>query len=235
MKEFPPALPHGPIEEVFPNVFVVRGSIKMAPLVTVCRNMIVVRDGTELTLYNAVRLSETGEKELLALGEVTHLGRIGAFHTIDEPYYMDRFKPTYWAQEGQRKLAGACENISEGDAAPGGGTFFEFRDITWPESAVLLSKHGGVLITCDSVQNFVDLTGCSPVGKFVTKMMGFQHPSHVGKPWRKEMGKSHGVGALRANFERLLEKDFSHLASGHGPVSRDHAKTNLAKTLARVF
>mgnify|MGYP001615266114 CR=1 FL=1 len=61
MPTFPPALPHGAIEEVFPDVFLVTGGFRFAPLLSITRNMTIVRQGAELVLVNSVSLSDEGE------------------------------------------------------------------------------------------------------------------------------------------------------------------------------
>ena len=38
-----PALPHDPIEEILPDVFMVRGTIQMNALMRITRNMAIVR------------------------------------------------------------------------------------------------------------------------------------------------------------------------------------------------
>jgi hypothetical protein len=59
MDQFPPALPHGRLEQIFPEIFFVAGSMKTvlrnAPI-QFSRNMTVVRDGNALTLINSIRL-----------------------------------------------------------------------------------------------------------------------------------------------------------------------------------
>ena len=34
------------------------------------------------------------------LGTVEHVVKIGGFHGIDDPFYVDRYKPTLWALPG---------------------------------------------------------------------------------------------------------------------------------------
>ena len=60
----PPVYPHGPVEQIADDVFMVRGSIRMNPVVRITRNMAIVRNGSELTLVNPIRLSPAGEAEL---------------------------------------------------------------------------------------------------------------------------------------------------------------------------
>ena len=59
MEQLPPALPHGRLEEIFPDVFFVSGAMKtelMGAHWQFSRNMTVVRDGDALTLINPIRL-----------------------------------------------------------------------------------------------------------------------------------------------------------------------------------
>src|SRR5215510_6157608 len=101
MSEFPPALPHGPIEEVFPNVFFVTGTMRaefFGSMWTFSRNMTVVREDGRLTIVNSVRLGPSGLAELEALGTVANVVRIGDMHGTDDPFYMDRYRTaTFWA------------------------------------------------------------------------------------------------------------------------------------------
>ena len=103
MDQFPPALSHGSIEEVFPDVFFVTGAME-----TVLqdmdwkfsRNMTVVRVGERLIIFNSVRLSEEGLAELDRLGRVTDIVRLGSLHGRDDPFYVDRYDAEYWAMPG---------------------------------------------------------------------------------------------------------------------------------------
>src|SRR5688500_16275030 len=101
----PPCPPYTSIKEIFPDVFQVEGGFRFGPGMWITRNMHVVRQGKELTLINSVRLCPEREADLLALGEVKHLLRIGEFHGADDPYYVHRFKPTLWAPPGMKHRA----------------------------------------------------------------------------------------------------------------------------------
>src|SRR5580658_7039149 len=98
---FLPAMPHGAIEEVFDNVFVVRSSWRAGVGITFERTMAVVRQGGELVVINSCRLSDAGEAELAKLGKVTQAVRVAAFHGADDPYYAYRFGATIWGQAGK--------------------------------------------------------------------------------------------------------------------------------------
>jgi len=66
-------VPHGEIDEIFPDVFLVRGTFRAGPGISFGRNMVVLREGDALTLANSVRLSPEGERALERLGTVRHL------------------------------------------------------------------------------------------------------------------------------------------------------------------
>ncbi|MFQ5635701.1 MAG: hypothetical protein ACE5G3_10290, partial [Gammaproteobacteria bacterium] len=83
---YPLALPHDPIREIGPDLYFAPGTIDVAPLMRVSRNMVIVRDGDTLTLVNPIRLSPQGEADLEALGTVRHAVRLGYFHGVDDAY-----------------------------------------------------------------------------------------------------------------------------------------------------
>ena len=103
---FPPALAHGDLEEVYPDVFFVTGMSKpnfQGKDFQFSRNMTVVREGKSLTLVNTVRLDATGLERLDALGSVANVVRIGAFHGRDDAFYADRYHAPLWALPGPRR------------------------------------------------------------------------------------------------------------------------------------
>ncbi len=231
MTDFPAAMPHGSISEAFPDVFTVTGTFRFGPGVSITRNMTIVRSGGELTLMNSVRLSPEGEAELEKLGKVTHLCRIGSFHGADDPYYKDRFGVKLWAPPGIKQPGDlkADEELKPGNAPLSDLEVFAYEKAKQPEVALNYKKHGGILVTCDSYQNWTTFDGCSFIGKLMMKAMGFG-PTLIGGPWTKAVG-SH----VKADFDRLLEADFSHLAPAHGTVLKDAAKDGLKTAYAHRF
>ncbi len=181
--------PFGKINEVFPDVFHVEGGFRAAPGISITRNMTIVRQGGELTILNSVRLSPEGEAQLEKLGKVTHLVRVGAFHGADDPYYMHRFSPTLWAPPGIKHSGDLTtgRELVPGASPIEGSTVFAFARGKAPEVAILLERDGGVLITCDSYQNWTTFDGCSFAGRLMMRAMGFG-PTLIGGPWTKAMG-----------------------------------------------
>ena len=227
--------PHGAIEQIFTGVYRVQGSVQMAPLVRIPRNMVVIAHEGELTIIGAVRLRPAAEADLEALGRVAHVFKIG-MHGMDDPYYVDRYRAKLWALPGARLSAGLVADATLAPDAPlpfPDGRVFAFERTVAPEAAILLERDGGVLVTCDSVQNWTSTRGCSPVASLVTRLMGFIKPAQIGPVWRKEMTLKGGT--LRPDFERLAALPFKHLIGGHGEPLRDHARERLAETVVRVF
>lgn len=231
MADFPaPRAPHGPITEVFPGVFFVTGGFKFNAALSITRNMTIVRQGTELVLVNSVRLSPEGEAELDKLGKVTQLVRIGAFHGLDDPYYVDRYAPTTWAPPGG-KVGGkpATRELTPSASPIAASTVFDFEHGKHREVALVLEQDGGILLTCDSYQHWTSFAGCSLVAKAMLPVMGFG-PTVIGGPWTKAMGPE-----IRKDFDRLRDVDFRHLVPAHGTVLRDDAKTGLTNAMAKRF
>lgn len=236
MTDFAAPRPHGPIEELFPNVYLVTGSFRLGPGVVIPRNMIILRDGSALTLVNSVRLSAEGERALAELGEVRHLVKLGHFHTLDDPYYRSRYSPTYWAPKPSPDAgqSGKTELLVDGAAGPlARASAFVFESAKLGEAALVLEQpQGNLLITCDSVQNWSDTRGCSLMGGLVCRAMGFLVPAKLGPIWVKKMTDGHPA-ALRPDFDRLLARDFKHLIAGHGSLLRDGAKAALEQSCAK--
>lgn len=226
MPDFRTAESHGPIAEVFPDVFFVTGSFRFAPGTAITRNMTIVRQKSELVVINSVRLDEGGEKELEKLGNVKHVIRTGFFHGADDPYFKHRFGATLWAGP---KTGDGYEALDTKNSPLEGAQIFRFENAKEPEVAVLLEKEGGILVPCDSYQNWTTFEGCSFLGGIMLRTMGFR-PTLIGGPWVKRMGQN-----VKADFDRLKEAPFKHLVPAHGTVIKDAAKAGLDEAIAHRF
>lgn len=226
----PPPLPHGAITEIFPDVFFVTGGVRFAPGLIGTRNMTVVRQNGNLVVLNSVRLTPEGEAELDKLGKVTDVVRVGFFHGVDDPYYVERYGAKLWVPPKVTPPTGLTAKVLGRDGCPvEGAQVFVFEKGKEGEVAILLERDGGILVTCDGYQNWTTFDGCTLLCKLMLKMMGFG-PKLVGGPWVKKMGPD-----VRADFDRLLELPFSHLAPAHGTVIRDAAKDGLREAVAKRF
>lgn len=230
MNRFAPAWAHGLIAEVFPDVFFVTGTFKALPGMSLPRNMIIVRQGVELTIINSVRLSSDGEAALEKLGRVKHLVRLGAAHGADDPYFMDRFKPTLWAPARAKHKGGLStgQELRASNSPIAGAHIFTFDGSKLPEGVIILEREGGIAITCDSFQNWTTLDGSSFLMKLMLRSMKFDGPM-VGPIWAKQTGPG-----IHADFDRLLALPFRHALSGHGAPVRDTGKEALKTAVAKL-
>jgi hypothetical protein len=234
--DYPPALPHESILEIFPDVYLVHGSAKIGPGMRMNRNMIVVRQDGDLTVIGPVRLSSAAERQLDSLGKVNQVMRLGYYHGIDDRYYVERYGAEFWCQRGSyRYPAPEPSRLIEAGTAPpiADAEFFLFKEGKFPEAAVLLKRHGGILMTCDSLQHWTDWSFCTLPAKWVMRLFGFSLRTLIGTFWLKAMTPR--GGSLKADFVRLLKSDFKHLIGAHGRLCRERAHEQVEAEVRHVF
>lgn len=236
MVQFPPALQHGGIEEVFPDVFFVSGAME-----TVLqdmdwkfsRNMTVVRDGECLTIINSVRLNDDGLAALDRLGRVTAVVRLGSLHGRDDPFYVDRYSAEYWVMPGMVHETGLpATHILTADAPLpiSDASLFEFRTTQMPEGILHLDRAGGILIACDALQNWLTPDEYfSDTSRELMQQMGFFTPANLGPVWVQR------ATPAAEDFARLKELSFRHALCGHGEPLRDTAHKDFSTTIDRMF
>lgn len=236
MTNLTPVYPHGNIEEIADDAFMLRGSIKMNPLVRITRNMGIIREGEELTLLNPVRVDERVEAQITALGEVRHVIRLGCFHGIDDPYYVQKFGAKMWAQPGGTTYTEPPidQPLSSDVTLPfAGAQLFEFAGTKQPESALLLERGKGVLFTCDAIQHYGDYSYNNLLAKILMPFIGFPRRTIVGPIWlRLQSGEE---GGLEPEFRRLLALQFNSLLSAHGTLLKTGAHAAVERAINRAF
>lgn len=232
---YPPAYPHDQIEILYPGVYLLHGSIRMGPGMRMNRNMVILQNGTDLTLINPVRMNEDGLAALERLGDVKYILRLGDFHGLDDVFYLDRYQCEFWAQDGQAtyELPQPVRLITAATDSPyPNSEFFIFELATYPEAALLLKEYG-LLITTDSVQYHSDWSYFSWFTKFAFKLLGFRTGINIGPPWLKRVTPK--GGSLDSDFKRLLTLDFDSIIAAHGLALKSGAKEALQAEVARVF
>jgi len=235
MDQFPPALPHGNLEEVFADVFFVSGAME-AVLQGMdwkfSRNMTVVRDGDRLIIVNSVRLDDAGLAELDKLGRVTDVIRLGSLHGRDDPFYVDRYKAEYWAMPGMEHETGlkATRSLTEDPLPISDASIFEFRTTQIAEGILRLERAGGIVIACDALQNWLSPDEFfSDSSRELMTNMGFFTPANLGPVWVQ------AAAPEGDDFARLKEVPFKHALCGHGEPLRDTAHENYSATINRMF
>ncbi len=242
-RPFPPAQPHGALEEMLPGFFLVMGTVSMpGPLpVRFSRNMIVVREGERLVLINSVRLDDAGLAALDKLGNVTDVIRLAANHGLDDPFYQDRYKAKVWALRGQRYTAGfdtsstetyfaADTEIDASTKLPLEGARLHFISSTPPEGLLLLPQHDGVLIAGDALQNWATTDAYfSWLGRVMMNMMGFVKPHNIGPGWLKQCKPP------SADMRAILDLPFANVIPAHGAPVIEKAVSRFRPALDQLF
>lgn len=236
MSTHPAAMPHSEIREIFPDVFFVTGTSRPTFAGTswqYSRNMTILREGDEVTLVNTVRLDDAGLAELDALGKVRNIVKLGAFHGMDDAFYRERYGAKQWALAGMDHEGGhATDGVLRvgGEAPVRGASVFVFETATMPEGLLLVERQGGILISCDSLQNWAEPDRFFDEAS-IEKMsaIGFLQPANIGPGWRQ------ACNPQASDFARVNELAFCHLLPAHGTPILGDAKTKLAATFRREF
>ena len=236
MKNQPPIYPHGKVEEIADGLFMLRGSIRMNPLVRITRNMGIIRSGDELTLINPIRANAKVEAQLDKLGKIKHIMRLGFFHGVDDPYYVEKYGAQMWAQPGgtiykEPKIDKELDSIAPLPFE--NGEIFEFAGTKQPECALLIKRGTGVLFTCDAIQNYGDYSYNNLAAKLLMPFIGFPRTTLIGPIWLKYQtpeGES-----LETEFRRLLELRFDRLLSAHGTLLETGAHAAVERAINKAF
>lgn len=232
---YAPASAHGAIEEIFEGVFWVRGSIPLGLGCRMDRNMVILREGDDLTLINPVRMDDAGLAQLDGLGHVRHAVRLGAFHGRDDRFYVDRYKADFWCQAGQTRYPEpqATREIADGVPPPvAGSRFFVFTSATQPEAALLIERHR-LLLTTDSLRDLSDWGLTNAAGGLLLCAFGLRRKLLIGHPWLKAVTAT--GGSLERDFRVLLHLEFDHLLGAHGGLVRENAKALVTAVVDETF
>jgi len=216
VQQFPKALEHGDITQIFENVFFVTGAMETVLMDMdwkFSRNMTIVREGERLIIINSVRLNEAGLAQLDKLGRVSDVVRLGALHGRDDAFYIDRYKAKYWGLPGFPGDADlALNELSAHAALPiSNASLFTFGKAKLPEAILFLPQEGGIAIACDALQNWLspDAYFCdSSVARM--EQMGFFTPANIGPVWMQ------AAEPEKDDFDALSEIAFEHALCGHG-------------------
>ncbi|WNZ56469.1 hypothetical protein QT397_03640 [Microbulbifer sp. MKSA007] len=161
---YPPTEPHGEIRQLLPNFFYVPGTIKLAPGVTINRNMGIARWQDHLTLINPIRLRPQQEEKLKDLGRVSHAIRLGYHHGRDDLYYRDHFDLTFWTQRGSDFYPPKADKVlRQEDVCPiPGGALLSFPKVSFQKpycGSRLVADYWSVVMPCSTGSHGMDVPG----------------------------------------------------------------------------
>lgn len=235
MMNYSPEWPHGELSEVFDGIYVVRGTniiCHEGMEIQHSRNMTVIAEGDELTLINSVRLDANGLQQLDKLGNVKNIIRIGAFHGRDDSFYLDRYQCDFWAFD-DAEIADHCKIthvLSANTKLPiADSQFIAFANASPKEGVIYLAEHAGVVITCDSIKNWVEVDEffSEETGKMALAS-GEIASARISPMW---LG---ATGVKREDFEPVMGKSFAHLISAHGDVLFDTAYDQVKQSIFAI-
>ena len=233
---YAPVYPHGEVEEIGQDIFMVRGSIKMNPIVRITRNMVLVREGAEVSLINPVRVNDAVLGQISGLGKISHVIRTGAFHGVDDPFYVDTFGATMWAQPGGTtyRTPSIDKEIDESTALPfSRATVVTFKFTKQPECVLHIADGSGLLITCDAIQNYGDYSYNNLPARILMPFIGFPKETIVGPIWTKLMSTERG--SIEDDLRQILALEFDRLMSAHGTYLASGAKVAVERAIEKAF
>ena len=231
-----PAWPHGEIKQIFDDIFFVSGTNKtMHEGVELhhSRNMVIVREEGKLSLINSVRLTNMGLEALEKLGRVHKVIRIGAFHGRDDAFYVNKYQASLWALPGmhdQHKCHIDIEFTAQGQQPFANCSLLPFSTAKFPEAVIHINRHGGILLSCDSIKNWIGPDEYfSEQTAAAYQEQGFFGKAAISKIWQQAM-------AVKASdFEKLKKLPFRHLLSAHGEPLLDTAYQDVAETIKQEY
>jgi len=233
--KYRPVAPHGDLEEVTENVYVVMGSHVIVRGLRIGLTMTIVKQGSELTIINPFRLRKEVEDEILKLGSIKHLVRISSMHGACDQYFIDKFQTTFWDLPApDDKLPKGDKLLEEGGNFPiDGAKILMMQDLKLPEAVVWIPNGGGTLLTADIIQNGRPRPHGSMGGNLFNRGMKFLS-GHCGCPPFYRMNQDIGKDMYQPNFPRILELEFENVMPGHGPPKKEGAKEDLKVGLALI-
>ena len=233
---YAPIYPHGEVEEIGANVFMVRGSIKLNPVVRITRNMVFVRSGNEISLVNPIRVDDRVLEQIKKIGTIKHLLRTGALHGIDDPFYIDHFKPTMWSQPGGSIYTQPpieVELSADTELPFPNASLVIYENTLEPECGLHIADDDGLLITCDAIQHYGDYSYNNLLAKVMMPFIGFPKRTIVGPVWLKLMTPD-GM-TLENDLRQLLKLPFNRLIAAHGTYLKQGAKDAVDQAIVTAF
>jgi hypothetical protein len=228
-------LPHTRIKKIFPNIYFITGTnitnFNNTNLQH-SRNMIIIKNKNKLSLINTVKLNEEGLQQLEELGEVENIIRIGAFHGRDDIFYLNRYQAKLWSlptmQHENNRITDYELTPTTQLPFPNSSLLF-FPSSTHPEAIIHLTNENGILITCDSIKNWITPDEFfSDETATLYQQQNFFGTATISPVWLQ------ACKIKLKDFSPLKKLQYHHLLSAHGEPLLNNAKEKIEKTMAEM-
>jgi hypothetical protein len=224
-------LPHGPLEQIAENLWMVRGEIKSAPI---GRRMVIVRDtASNLFVHNAIMLDEAGFRAFDALGKVRAIFIVNRFHDMDGGRMKERYPAAKLVAlpAVRDKLLGKFPTLEAFDPSllPPNVTIRTIPGLKGDESVMEVSTASGV--TQVYADAFFNLPHGSGFAGFMLKVLGSSGGFRLTTIGKLAMLKDRA--AFRAFVEaQAARTDIERIIVAHGDVVTGDASAALAQARA---
>ena len=226
MKKYFKLLPHGQLKEIVPSIYMITGTMKLFGIFQYSRSMTILKNKNELALVNPVRVNDTELDKICQLGEIKHIFKIGRLHSVDVPFYLDKFSAKLWVSKGDNALPNYKPDyiFNDFDKLP----FMDIKVIPingskLPETVLLVPQNGGSILSCDA---FVNMGPDSRANWLTGNLMKLlKQPTYIGPNWVKR------AKPPKQEMLRVLDFDFCNLIPAHGPAILKDADIRLRNYL----
>ena len=212
-------LPHGPLVQVRPDLYMVSGQL---PHGTVGRRMAIIRlkPDNRLLVYSAMRLSEAAMKEVEELGEVGVVIVPNGWHRMDAAWYRERYpRALFLGPEDFReriekavKLGGVVESDWPADIS---NTVPIFLEGLKRNEALLLQRDADRTSTLIVADLFFNVPPKSAYDGFWARLFGSTGPLKITRIARFFFVND--LPRLKASLGRLVEEErVERLIMAHG-------------------
>ena len=231
-----------------PNVYTVQSCFPVMPFVmSLPCTMTIYRDSNgDVTLFNVFRVSEKIEDEILKIGPVKHIVKLGAFHGAADAYYLKAPKfgnPKYWCLNGMRCADGLSKpSFLTTTSVPIDGAVLHTLPEPFPEACMIVPGVNGdsVLIVADTLVHATDTKGVPLIGKVVMNLFGLATDGvpQVAPVWYSLESDALPRNVLAQYYEKLWSLEWNSVVTGHGRgvvnVDRDKVKVVVDRKLAET-
>ncbi len=120
--------------------------------------------------------------------------------------------------------------LVKGAAMPFPCSLFIFETSQFPEGALHINQEGGILVTCDSIKNWLSADKYFNAESIkLYEEQGFFGTASISSVWKQTCKVD------VSDFERLIQLPFCHLLSAHGEPLLNDAHEKVEKTIKQEF